>query len=44
MMKRHLALSNLTFLRIAVDENGLRRLKEEGKIYKGCLRFAWALS
>ena len=26
--------SNLTFLRIAIDENGFRRLKEEGKIYK----------
>ena len=32
--KRHLASSNLTFLRIAMDENGFRRMKEEGQIYK----------
>ena len=30
MSKKHLALSNLTFLRIAIDENGFRRMKEEG--------------
>ena len=27
MSKRHLALSNLTFLQIAIDENGFRRMK-----------------
>ena len=32
--KGHLALSNLTFLLIAIDRNGFRRLKEEGLIYK----------
>ena len=32
--KRHLALSNLTFLLIAIDKNGFRRMKEEGQIYK----------
>ena len=32
--KRHLASSNLTFLRIAIDENDFRRMKEEGQIYK----------
>ena len=32
--KGHLAPSNLTFLLIALDENGFRRMKEEGQIYK----------
>ena len=32
--KGHLALSNLTFLLIAIDTNGFRRMKEEGQIYK----------
>ena len=32
--KRHLAPSNLTFLLIAIDINGFRRMKEEGQIYK----------
>ena len=32
--KGHLAPSNLTFLIIAIDRNGFRRLKEEGLIYK----------
>ena len=32
--KGHLALSNLTFLLIAIDRNGFPRLKEEGLIYK----------
>ena len=32
--KEHLALSNLTFLLIAIDTNGFRRMKEEGQIYK----------
>ena len=32
--KEHLAPSNLTFLLIAIDRNGFRRLKEEGLIYK----------
>ena len=32
--KGHLAPSNLTFLMIAIDRNGFRRLKEEGLIYK----------
>ena len=36
--KTHLASSNLTFLRIAIDENGFRRMKEEGLIYKNCLK------
>ena len=31
--------SNLTSLLIAIDRNGFRRMKEEGQIYKGCLRF-----
>ena len=31
--------SNLTFLTLAIDRNGFRRLKEEGLIYKSCLRF-----
>ena len=35
----HLAPSNLTFLLIAIDTNGFRRMKEEGLIYKDCLRF-----
>ena len=30
----HLAPSNLTFLIIAIDTNGFRRLKEEGLIYQ----------
>ena len=30
--KRHLASSILTFLRIAMDENGFRRMKDEGQI------------
>ena len=32
--KRHLAPSYLTFLLIAIDRNGFRRMKEEGQIYK----------
>ena len=32
--KGHLAPSNLTFLLIAIDRNGLRRVKEEGLLYK----------
>ena len=32
--KGHLAPSNLTFLIIAIDRNGFRRIKEEGLIYK----------
>ena len=32
--KGHLALSNLTFLLIAIDTNGFRRMKEERLIYK----------
>ena len=32
--KGHLAPSNLTFLLIAIDTNGFRRMKEEGLIYK----------
>ena len=32
--KRHLASSNLTFLRIAIDENSFRLMKEEGQVYK----------
>ena len=32
--KGHLAPSNLTFLIIAIDSNGFRRMKEEGLIYK----------
>ena len=31
--------SNLTFLLIAIDENGFRRLKKKGRSTKGCLRF-----
>ena len=27
-------MSNLTFLLIAIDRNGFRRMKEEGLIYK----------
>ena len=30
----HLAPSNLTFLLFAIDRNGVRRMKEEGQIYK----------
>ena len=37
--KGHLAPSNLTFLLIAIDTNGFRRMQEEGQIYKPCLRF-----
>ena len=32
--KGHLAPSNLTFLLVAIDKNGFRRMKEEGQIYK----------
>ena len=32
--KGHLAPSNLTFLIIAIDRNGFRRMKGEGLIYK----------
>ena len=32
--KGHLAPSNLTFVLIAIDTNGFRRMKEEGLIYK----------
>ena len=32
--KGHLAPSNLTFLIIAIDRKGFRRMKEEGLIYK----------
>ena len=32
--KGTLAPSNLTFLIIAIDRNGFRRMKEEGLIYK----------
>ena len=32
--KGHLAPSNLTFLLIAIDTNGFRRMKEEEQIYK----------
>ena len=46
--KGHLAPSNLTFLLIAIDRNGFRRMKEEGQIYKthasDFLIFAWGLS
>ena len=34
MEKGHLAPSNLTFLLIATDTHGFRRMKEEGLIYK----------
>ena len=48
VQKGHLALSNLTFLIIAIDKNGFRRLKDEGLIYKTLpqifLIFAWGLS
>ena len=37
--KGRLALSNLTFLLIAIDTNGFRRMKEEEQIYKICLIF-----
>ena len=36
--KGHLAPSNLTFLIIAIDRNGFRRMKEEGLIYKPLLQ------
>ena len=32
--KGHLAPSNVTFLIIAIERNGFRRMKEEGMIYK----------
>ena len=32
--KGDFAPSNLTFLLIAIDTNGFRRMKEEGQIYK----------
>ena len=32
--KGHLALSNLTFLIIAIDRNGFHRMEQEGKIHK----------
>ena len=32
--KRHLASTNVTFLRIVIDKNGFRRMKYEGQIYK----------
>ena len=32
--KGHLTPSNLTFLLIAIDTNGFRRMKDEGLIYK----------
>ena len=32
--KGYLAPSNLTFLLIAIDPNGFRRMKEEGQVYK----------
>ena len=32
--KRHLTLSNLAFLLIAIDRNGFRGTTEEGRIYK----------
>ena len=34
MSNWHLAPSRLTFLLIAIDRNGFRRMKEEGLIYK----------
>ena len=34
VQKGHLAPSNLTFLPIAIDTNGFRRMKEEGLIHK----------
>ena len=37
--KGHLAPSNLTFLLIAINTNGFRRMKEEGLIYQIYLRF-----
>ena len=37
--KGHLAPSNLTFLLIAIDTNGFRRMKEEGLIYKKVPQF-----
>ena len=45
--KRAPRSSNLTFLLIATDRNGFRRMKEEGQIYKTLasdfLIFAWDL-
>ena len=38
--KGHLAPSNLTFLLIAMDTNGFRRMKEEGQIYKRLPQFS----
>ena len=38
---------NLTFLRIVIDDNGFRRMKQEGEIYKRFLKifnFAWVQS
>ena len=35
--KRHLAPSDLTFLLIAIDRDGFRRMKDEGQIYKTLL-------
>ena len=32
--KGHLAPLNLTFLLIAIDKNGFRRMREEGQIHK----------
>ena len=32
--KGHLAPSNLTFLLVAIDRDGFRRMKEKGQIYK----------
>ena len=41
----HLARSSLTFLLIAIDRNGFRRMKEEGLIFASdFLIFAWGLS
>ena len=44
----HLASSNLTFLRIAIDKNGFCRLKEERQTYKMLphffIIFVWGLS
>ena len=41
--KGHLAPSNLTFLIIAIDRNGFRRMKEEGLIYKTLPQIFWFL-
>ena len=37
--KGHIAPSNLTFLLIAIDRNGFRRMKEEGQINKTLPQF-----